>query len=58
MFARYFTLIRRHLAILVPVLLILAVCVVQAQAATGVVTATVLNIREGREPITRKPVPC
>lgn len=47
MFARYFTLIRRHLAILVPVLLILAVCVVQAQAATGVVTATVLNIREG-----------
>ncbi len=47
MVAQYFTLIRKYLAVIVPAFLILAVLVMPARAATGVVTASVLNIREG-----------
>jgi N-acetylmuramoyl-L-alanine amidase len=47
MLAQYFTLIRKCLAVFVSVFIILAVFAVQAQAATGVVTASVLNIRQG-----------
>ncbi len=47
MVAQYFTLIRKYLAVLVPALIIVAVFVLPVQAATGLVTASVLNIREG-----------
>lgn len=47
MFARSFLGIRRFLLLMIPVVLCLGLFAVEAQAATGTVTASVLTIRDG-----------
>lgn len=47
MFARCFLAIRKSLLLIIPILLCLGLFAVEAQAATGTVTASVLTIRNG-----------